>query len=118
MSVPKIYAVKVHCGAAHVKGRAKNYRYYISSLFKLRKTKDGRLIFENTGVSTHPRRSFRLCEEDGLELAEKYNAAFEYGYGSLHNQPISQYKKLCLEIVDETVKRMEPEKVLSLFFNS
>ena len=117
MSVPKIYAVKVHCGDAHVKGRAKNYRYYISSLFKLRKTKDGRLIFENTGVSTHPRRSFRLCEEDGLELAEKYNAAFAYGYGSLHNEGIFAYKKLCSQIMDKIVSKMDPEQVLSSLFS-
>lgn len=116
MSTPNIYVVKVHCGSAHVKGKARNYKYYVSSLFKLRKTKDGRLIFQNTGVSTHPRRSYDFCIEDGLRLAEEWDAVFAFGYGSLHNEGVFAYKKLCSKIMDEIVSKMDPEQVLQSLF--
>ncbi len=79
--------VKVHCGSGHVQGRARQFPYFVSSLFVPYKTKAGHWVYRNSGVTTHPRRSIKLCEQDGKELAEKFPmCSFEAGYGSLHNQ--------------------------------
>jgi hypothetical protein len=80
-----IYFVKVHCGSAHVRGKARNYPYYVASLFKLKRAKDGHLYFVNTGISTYPRRSNLLATKDGIYLAANNDALFCPGYGSLHN---------------------------------
>lgn len=80
--------VKMHCGSAHVRGKAKNYKYLVCSLFESKTTKDNRLIWINTGISTQPRRGNLVCIEDGKELAEQKKAKFIDGYGSLHNKEI------------------------------
>ena len=80
--------VKVHCGSGYVRGSARKWRYYVASLFFSRKTKDDRLIWYNSGEVTHPRRSLVLAQEDGRKLARTYDAMYEPGYGSLHNQSI------------------------------
>lgn len=81
-------AVKVHCGSSHVKGNARNYRYYVASLFVEKKTKQGKSIWVNVGETTYPRRSYSLAESDGMSLANQNNAQFIFGYGSLHNKEI------------------------------
>ncbi len=82
------YVVKIHCGSGHVRGKALNYPYYICSLFKKRKTKKGYKIWINTGKNTNPRRSYKLCQKDGEELANKNNCNFNSSYGSLHNKKV------------------------------
>ncbi len=84
--LPSLRCVKMHCGSAHVKGKAKQYRYYICSVFRLKRTKTRKLIWVNTGENTYPRRSPRLCSLDGKELARHKGCMFVEGYGSLHNQ--------------------------------
>lgn len=86
--------VKVHCGSAHVRGQARSYRYFVASLFVTRQTKGGSLVWANTGRSTHPRRSRRLAEADGRELARHHAATFTEGYGSLHNRPAPKLDKI------------------------
>ena len=119
INVKNLSVVKVHCGSAHVRGAAKNYRYYVASLFKIRKTKDGRLIFVNSGKTTHPRRSINLCKEDGLELAEKYGAAFMGGYGSLHNQDATENEDIVNLMFDNLVRKLlrsnKKEVLMSIF---
>ena len=80
-------AVKIHCGSAHVKGSARNYRYVVASLFEVAERKSGGHYWKNTGISTTPRRSDKLAQQDALELAAKHGADFIDGYGSLHGQP-------------------------------
>ena len=79
--------VKVHNGNAHVKGRARCYKYYVASLFIPVQTKGGYWIYKNSGIHTYPRRSLRLAIQDGEKLAKKYPICkFVDGYGSLHNK--------------------------------
>jgi len=77
--------VKVHCGSAHVRGKARLYPYYISSLFTIYTNYLGELKYKNTGISSYPRRSYKLCKKDAETLAKKHKATFLEGYGSLHN---------------------------------
>jgi hypothetical protein len=83
--------IAVHCGSAHVSGKARNYRYYVASAFTLRQCKNGSLVWFNTGNTTYPRRSRRVCEKDANELAKEYsclglNTEVLKTYGSLHNK--------------------------------
>lgn len=81
--------VTVHCGSAHVKGKARNFSYYIASLFIPRKTSSGKWIYNNSGIHTKPRRSFNLCVNDAKDLVSKFPMCeFVEGYGSLHNKEI------------------------------
>lgn len=82
-------AVRVHCGSAHVKGKARSYAYFVASIFKTKTTWDGRLIWVNTGINTKPRRSMEKCEREGQDLAQVIDAMFIEGYGSLHNQKVA-----------------------------
>ena len=77
--------VRVHCGSQFVQGKARGYRYYVASLFVAYKAKNGRLLWRNSGIHTHPRRSRRLAANDGQELAQQHGVSFLPGYGSLHN---------------------------------
>ena len=81
--------VKVHCGSAHVKGKARKYPYFIASLFESRVNARGEVIWVNTGKFTSPRRSFKLATEDAKVLAQEHAAVFLEGYGSLHNKRLS-----------------------------
>ncbi len=79
--------VRVHCGAAHVSGRARRYKYVVASLFVPKKRKaDGHWVYVNSGVSTQPRRSRVACDRDAQQLADDHDAVLMGGYGSLHNQ--------------------------------
>lgn len=81
--------VKVHCGSAHVKGKAREYAYFVASVFETHETKEGSLIWINTGISTNPRRSFSKAEREGRELASEHGCDFKSGYGSLHNKKVA-----------------------------
>ncbi len=83
------FAVKVHCGNGYVKGSATKWHYFIASLFGQKITKDKRVIWYNTGTHTYPRRSKKLAEQDGKELAKKWGVNFIDDYGSLHNKPVA-----------------------------
>ena len=74
--------VKMHSGSGKVRGTARSYPYVICSVFKL----DDSGRFKNTGKYTQPRRSMRLCEQDGRALAKSLDCKFIEGYGSLHNK--------------------------------
>ncbi len=78
--------VRIHCGSAHVAGS--KYRYVIASLFVPYRTKNGEMKYRNSGKSTQPRRSRRLCLADARLLAAEERAILIEGYGSLHNQPV------------------------------
>lgn len=85
--------IKPHCGSHHVRGKAKAFPYYVCSVFKQHKCKNGKIVWKNTGHSTYPRRSFGLCVQDGYELAKEYEKSgkeidVDDRYGSLHNQPV------------------------------
>jgi hypothetical protein len=82
-------AVKIHCGSAHVHGKAKQYPYVVASLFYSRLTKKGKMIWYNTGKNTAPRRSLKLCKADAEEFARSQLAMFIDGYGSLHNTEVT-----------------------------
>lgn len=91
--------VAVHCGSAFVKGKARNYRYYIASSFTLHQCKNGKLVWVNTGIHTNPRRSFNLCKDDAVSLASKYKelgleVKVEKTYGSWHNRKFSAEQSL------------------------
>jgi len=80
--------VAVHCGSGYVKGKARNFPYYVASLFIPRKKKNGAWIYVNSGIHTYPRRSSTLCYEDAEKLAKEYPmCSVIHGYGSLHNTP-------------------------------
>ena len=81
-------AVKTHCDNAHVRGKARSYRYFVSSLFSSKTTLSGKLIWVNTGMHSQPRRSIKLAEADGQAMARYYLAMWMDGYGSLHNKPV------------------------------
>jgi hypothetical protein len=85
--------VRVHSGSAHVRGKARSYPYFIASLFVKRKTKAGHWVWRNSGIHTTPRRSLRLAEMDGRDLAKRKKASFVVGYGSLHNHEAEPEKK-------------------------
>ncbi len=82
-----------HCGSAFVKGKARKYRYFIASVFSIKKCKSGKFVWYNIGKHTYPRRSFKLCLDDAIELSNKYK---ELGldtevimkYGSWHNKKV------------------------------
>jgi hypothetical protein len=86
--------VRVHCGSAHVKGRARMYRYYIASLFTPVLDGKGRVYYHNAGISTEPRRSRKLVDQDATRLAQRFNARVIPGYGSLHNQRPSTVRRI------------------------
>ena len=80
--------VRVQCGSAHVRGKARNYRYVMASLFVTRRTKSGHVVWHNTGISGPPRRSFDAATRDALALAAEHGASVREGYGSLHNRRV------------------------------
>lgn len=82
-------AVAIHCGSSHVKGNAKNCQYFVASIFDIHKCVDGKFVWRNSGVSTHPRRSYNKCLQDATELANKQNALLFADCGSLHNRPVN-----------------------------
>lgn len=84
--------VRVHCGNGKVAGKARQYSYYIASLFKERETKDGRTIYQNTGTYVGPFRSISKTEKLGRQLARKEGCDFMDGYGSLHNKNTTNLK--------------------------
>lgn len=84
--------VRIHCGSAFVRGAARRWRYFVASLFEARETKAGHMVWRNSGETTQPRRSRRLCEEDARALAHEHGAEYVPGYGSLHNERIPPEK--------------------------
>jgi hypothetical protein len=52
--------VRVHCGSAHVSGRARQFRYVAASLFETAVTADGRYVYRNTGLVCGPRTAARI----------------------------------------------------------
>lgn len=81
-------AVKVHSGSAHVRGAARNYPYYVASLFEAVTHDSGKQTWRNTGVHVGPFRSARKAAALGEALAAERGAEFVAGYGSLHNRPV------------------------------
>ena len=80
--------VRVHCGSAHVSGRARNYAYLVASLYRPYTTRDGRQVYRYAGKDTSPRRSYRLACQDAAKLAEECGAVVLPGTGALHNRPV------------------------------
>jgi hypothetical protein len=78
--------VKVHCGSSHVHGKARNYPYYVASKFFARKSKAGRVIYENKGVVCGPFRGYKKCTTLAKDYVTTHNCVFIDGYGSLHNK--------------------------------
>lgn len=76
--------VSTHSGSAYVKGKARRYSYWVASVFETKNLKNGKTVFVNTGIHTHPRRSITLCVEDGRELAKENNCSFIDKRRSLH----------------------------------
>lgn len=81
-------AVKVHSGSAHVRGKARNYPYFVASLFEAVTGAAGQQYWVNTGVCVGPFRSARKTADAGRRLAEERGAEFLNGFGSLHHQPV------------------------------
>lgn len=90
--------VKIHCGSAFVRGKARRYPYFVASLFVKQQNKDGSWRWVNSGCTTTPRRSIRVTWEDAQRLAKRRGATFMGGYGSLHNKktepPVAPKKRV------------------------
>ena len=84
--------VRVHCGSAHVRGRARKYSYYIASLFLPRMAKNGKLIYYNAAKLAGPFRSQLKTEREARRCAMDKRAIFVEGYGSLHNKGVHSLK--------------------------
>lgn len=96
------YKVAVHNGNAHVASSCR-WPYIIASVYKARKTKDGRWIWSHHDDAPTPRRGEGICEKDAEELADKYNCETTIGYGSPHNQPLNQNEVLDLPFIGEMI---------------
>jgi hypothetical protein len=83
--------IRVHCGNGYVRGKAKQYSYYVAQLFRLKSTMDDRLIYESTGIFRGPFRSKEKTEREGEQWARELGIPFIEGYGSLHLQPPEVY---------------------------
>ena len=82
--------VKIHCGSAYVKGRARTYRYVIAQLFIASpRQRDGIYTYRSTGVVAGPFRGWNKAQRAAKELAERHGAEFIEGYGSLHGKEAS-----------------------------
>ena len=101
-----MHAVSIHSGSGHVRGNARKYPYVVASLFETYVTKDGRYIWRNAGVSTHPRRSMKVALKDARVLASEHNAILVSEYGSLHNRPAPVLREI--ECDDECVMEEFP----------
>jgi len=81
--------VRIHCGSAHVKGRARQWRYLVASLFVARpRARDGVLIWFNSGFSTAAYRGEGIANRAAAALAARHGATLLPGYGSLHHTPV------------------------------
>lgn len=100
-------AVKVHGGAAYVRGKARKYPYFVASLFVKRQSANGQWRWVNSGIHTRPRRSLKLAESDGAWLAKRRGATLVEGFGSLHNVPTTPK--------EEKAKRFNLPKLLDDF---
>lgn len=81
-------AVKVHSGSAHVRGKARNYPYFVASLFEAATGATGKQYWVNTGIHVGPFRSAKKAARAGERLAGERGAEFMGGYGSLHRRPV------------------------------
>ncbi len=81
-------AVRVHCGSAYVRGKARKYAYYIAQVFRPTQRKDGIITLRSTGIVVGPYRSFQKATREGRELAREHQAIFVDGYGSLHGKAV------------------------------
>ena len=59
-----------------------------ASLFVPRRTRDGRLIWKNSGISTTSRRGRGVMQKDAEALAAEHGVELMEGFGSLHNKPV------------------------------
>lgn len=78
-------AVRVCSGSGQVKGKARNYPYFIARLFEGHRRSDGVWTYRATDTFVGPFRSKAKTEREGKELANGEDATFVEGYGSLHN---------------------------------
>ena len=82
-------AVRVCDARSLVRGRARNYLYFVARLFFTSEHLDN-TSWLDTRLHTKPRRSLQLAEQEGRELAFRRGAFFLSGFGTLHKTPFSE----------------------------
>ena len=77
--------VKIMCGSAYVKGRARRFRYMVSKIFNEYMTKKGYIVYKAGELLAGPYRSYEKLKRETVSICRERNLEFREGYGSLHN---------------------------------